>query len=80
VILPLTFMGGVFYSVDMLASPWEEISHFNPIFYMLQAVRYGFLGTADVSIWLSLAVTAALAIPCYLWAQWLFTSGRKLKA
>jgi ABC-2 type transport system permease protein len=69
VILPLTFVGGVFYSVDMLASPWEELSHFNPIFYMLQAIRYGFLGTADVSIWLSLGVTAGLAIPCYLWAQ-----------
>ena len=80
VILPLTFVGGVFYSVDMLASPWEEVSHFNPIFYMLQAIRYGFLGTSDVSVWLALGVTAALSIPCYLWAQWLFTTGRKLKA
>ena len=80
VILPLTFVGGVFYSVDMLASPWEELSHFNPIFYMLQAIRYGFLGASDVSIWLSLGVTAALAIPCSLWAQWLFTTGRKRKA
>lgn len=80
VILPLTFMGGVFYSVDLLPSPWEELSHFNPIFYLLQAVRHGFLGSSDVSVWLSLGVTAALAIPCYLWAQWLFTSGRKLKA
>jgi ABC-2 type transport system permease protein len=80
VLLPLTFVGGVFYSVDMLASPWEEISHFNPIFYFLQAVRYGFLGTSDVSVWLALGVTAALAIPCYIWAQWLFTTGRKLKA
>ena len=67
-------------SVDLLSSPWVELSLFNPIFYMLLAIRYGFLGTADVSIWLSLGVTAALAIPCYLWAQWLFTSGRKLKA
>ena len=80
VILPLTFVGGVFYSVDMLASPWEQLSHVNPIFYLLQAVRFGFLGTSDVSVWLSLGVTAALAIPCYFWAQWLFTSGRKLKA
>ena len=80
VILPLTFMGGVFYSVELLPSPWEELSHFNPIFYMLQAVRYGFLGESDVSVALALGVTAALAIPCYLWAQWLFTSGRRLKA
>jgi ABC-2 type transport system permease protein len=56
------------------------LSHFNPLFYLVQAVRYGFLGTSDVSIWLALGVTAALAIPAYLWAQWLFTSGRRLKA
>jgi ABC-2 type transport system permease protein len=80
VILPLAFVGGVFYSVDLLPSPWEEVSHFNPVFYLVQAIRFGFLGESDVSIWLALGVTAALAIPAYLWAQWLFTSGRKLKA
>ena len=80
VILPLAFVGGVFYSVDVLPSPWEEISHFNPVFYLVQAIRFGFLGESDVSIWLALGVTASLAVPCYLWAQWLFTSGRKLKA
>jgi ABC-2 type transport system permease protein len=80
VILPLAFVGGVFYSVDSLASPWEELSHFNPVFYLVNAIRYGFLGTSDVSIGLCLAVTAALAVPMYLWSQYLFTSGRKLKA
>ncbi len=80
VILPLTFLGGVFYSVEVLPSPWEELSHVNPIFFLVQAVRYGFLGTSDVSVGLCLAVTAALAIPMYLWSQYLFTSGRKLKA
>ena len=80
VILPLAFLGGTFYSVEQLPSPWEELSHFNPLFYLVQAVRFGFLGTSDVSIWLALGVTGALAIPAYLWAQWLFTTGRKLKA
>ncbi len=80
VILPLAFVGGVFYSVDMLGSPWEELSHFNPLFYLVNAIRFGFLGSSDVSVWLSLGVTAAFAIPVYLWAQYLFTSGRKLKA
>jgi ABC-2 type transport system permease protein len=79
-ILPLAFVGGVFYSVDSLASPWQELSHVNPLFYLVNAVRYGFLGTSDASVALCLGVTAALAIPAYLWAQWLFTSGRKLKA
>jgi ABC-2 type transport system permease protein len=80
VILPLTFVGGVFYSIDILPSPWHELSHFNPIFYLVNAVRYGFLGESDVSVWLSLAVTAALAIPAYAWAQHLFTTGKRLKS
>jgi ABC-2 type transport system permease protein len=79
VILPLVFVGGVFYSVDVLPSPWEELSHFNPLFYLVNAVRFGFLGESDVSVWLSLGVTAALAVPAYLWCQYLFSSGRRLK-
>jgi ABC-2 type transport system permease protein len=79
VILPLTFVGGVFYSVDVLPSPWEELSHFNPVFYLVNAVRYGFLGESDVSIWLSLAVIAMLAVPVYAWSLWLFSTGRRLK-
>jgi ABC-2 type transport system permease protein len=80
VILPLTFVGGVFYSVSVLPAPWHELSHVNPIFYLVNGMRYGFLGHSDVSIWLSLGVIAALAVPTYLWAQYLFSSGRKLKA
>jgi ABC-2 type transport system permease protein len=79
-ILPLTFLGGVFYSVDTLPSPWRELSHFNPMFYLVQSVRYGFLGVSDVSIWLALGVTAALALPAFWWSHWLFATGRKLKA
>jgi ABC-2 type transport system permease protein len=80
VILPLAFLGGTFYSVDTLSQPWHELSHFNPVFYMVNGVRYGFTGTGDASIWICLGVTAALAIPAYLYSQWLFTSGRKLKS
>jgi ABC-2 type transport system permease protein len=79
VILPLTFLGGVFYSVDVLPSPWEELSHVNPIFFLVQAVRFGFLGTSDVSVWLALGVTAALAAVCVAWSTWLFSTGRKIK-
>jgi ABC-2 type transport system permease protein len=79
VILPLTFLGGVFYSVDLLPSPWHEISHLNPIFYLLSAVRYGFLGVTDVSVALSLAVTAALAAAMVAWSAWLFRTGHRLK-
>ena len=78
-ILPLTFLGGVFYSVDVLPSPWEELSHANPIFYLVQAVRYGFLGTSDVSVALALLVTGVLAGVCVAWSTWLFATGRKIK-
>jgi ABC-2 type transport system permease protein len=79
VILPLTFLGGVFYSVEVLPSPWEEATHANPIFYLVQAVRHGFLGESDVSVALSLGVTAALAALCVAWSSWLFHTGRRLK-
>jgi ABC-2 type transport system permease protein len=79
VILPLSFLGGVFYSVGSLPSPWEEISHANPIFYLIDAMRYGFLGTSDVPIGLSLAVCAAFAALCAAWSARLFATGRKLK-
>ena len=80
VILPLSFLGGVFYSVALLPSPWHELSHVNPIFYLINAVRYGFLGTTDVPIGLALGVTAAFALAFVLWSAAMFRSGRRLKA
>jgi ABC-2 type transport system permease protein len=79
VIVPLSFLGGVFYSVTKLPSPWRELSHANPVFYLVQAVRYGFLGSSDVSVALALGITAALTAATVLWSTWLFTSGRRLK-
>ena len=79
VILPLSFLGGVFYSVASLPSPWEELSRANPVHYLIDAVRYGFLGQSDTSIWLSLGVTAAIAALSVGWSAWLFATGRRLK-
>jgi ABC-2 type transport system permease protein len=79
VILPLTFLGGVFYSIHLLPSPWQELSHLNPIFYLVQSIRYGFLGTSDVSVLLALAVTGTLAAATVAWSAWLFRTGRRLK-
>ena len=61
VIQPLAFVGGVFYSVDILPSPWHELTHVNPLFYIVDAIRYGFLGTSDVAPAIAISVTAALA-------------------
>ena len=80
VILPLTFLGGVFYSVDVLPSPWYEVSHVNPIFFLVNAMRYGFLGTSDVAIGIALLVTAAMALACAGWTAAMFRTGRRLKA
>ena len=80
VILPLSFLGGVFYSVDLLPSPWEEISHVNPIFFLINTIRYGFLGTSDVPVAIAFAVTLALTLACVAWSATMFRSGRRLKA
>jgi ABC-2 type transport system permease protein len=79
VILPLAFLGGTFYSVEQLPSPWHEVSHVNPVFFLINAVRYGFLGTADASVALSLGVTTALTAVFVGWSSWLFHTGRRLK-
>ena len=79
VILPLSFLGGVFYAVDSLPSPWQEVSHVNPVFFLINAVRYGFLGTSDVPVGIALGVTAALAGVFCAWSAWLFRTGRRLK-
>jgi ABC-2 type transport system permease protein len=78
-IVPLSFLGGVFYSVSVLPSPWREVSHANPIFYLVQAVRFGFLGSSDVPVALALGVTGVLAAATVAWSGWLFASGHKLK-
>jgi ABC-2 type transport system permease protein len=79
VILPLTFLGGVFYSVDRLGAPWEAISHANPLFYVVDAVRYGFLGVSDAGPLLSFGILAAMSAGMLAWAQYLFSTGRRLK-
>src|SRR3712207_250276 len=79
VILPLSFLGGVFYSVGRLPSPWQEISHANPLYYLIDAVRHGFLGTSDVSVGVSLAVGAVMAVVCVAWSARLFATGQRLK-
>jgi ABC-2 type transport system permease protein len=79
VILPLSFLGGIFYSVDRLPAAWELVSHFNPIFYLVQAFRIGFVGEGDVSVWLALAVLVVLAAGLSAWCAWLFKTGHRLK-
>ena len=67
IIMPMTFLSGVFYSVGSLPGFWKGVSHLNPFFYMIDGFRHGFFGTSDVSPWLSLAIVgASLAVVCAL--------------
>jgi ABC-2 type transport system permease protein len=59
VIMPATFLSGVFYSIHSLPPFWQMLSHFNPFFYMIDGFRYGFFGMSDVSPWTSLAIVTA---------------------
>ena len=79
IIMPLTFLSGVFYSIHSLPGFWQTLSHINPFFYMIDGFRYGFFGRADVSVWLSLAVTAGSFICLSALTLSLLKSGYKLR-
>jgi len=65
ILTPLTYLGGVFYSISLLPDFWQTVSHFNPVFYMINAFRYGFLGIADVSLLWSFAIIIAFTVFLY---------------
>ena len=79
-IMPLTFLSGVFYSINSLPPFWKAVSHANPVFYMIDGFRYGFFSRADASPWHSLAVVGGVFIVLALYAQWLLARGYKLRS
>ena len=79
IILPLTFLSGVFYSIHTLPPFWQALTHLNPIFYMIDGFRYGFFGHGDVSPWLSLAIVCGFFIALSLLTLQLIRSGYKLR-
>ena len=79
VLTPLTYLGGVFYSVDLLSEPWRTISHLNPILYMVNAFRYGMLGASDIGIGEAFALICALAAALWLFASYLMRRGAGLR-
>jgi len=80
VLTPLTYLGGVFYSVSLLPEPWRTISLFNPILYMVNAFRYGFLGISDVNVVLCFGVLIALTIIFFAITLWMFIKGTGFKS
>ena len=80
VITPLTFLGGAFYSIDMLPPVWRTVSLFNPIVYLISGFRWSFYGTADVGVGISLAATLAFLVLCLAAVAWIFRTGYRLKS
>ncbi|MEJ7892996.1 MAG: ABC transporter permease [Solirubrobacteraceae bacterium] len=80
VLQPLIFLGGVFYSASLLPEPFETITHFNPLYYMINLVRYGFLGYTEANIALSLSVLTVVAAGLFAFNLRLFNRGYKLRA
>jgi ABC-2 type transport system permease protein len=78
-VLPLTMLSGVFYSIHSLPPLWQQISHLNPFFYMIDGFRYGFFGASDVAPAVSLAVVAVSFALLSAATLWLLRSGYKLR-
>jgi ABC-2 type transport system permease protein len=79
IITPLTFLGGAFYSIDMLPPGWRTFSLFNPIVYLISGFRWSFYGTADVRVGISMSMTVGFLVLCVGVIAWVFKTGFRLK-
>ena len=80
VIMPMTFLSGVFYSIQSLPAFWQTMSHLNPFFYMIDGFRYGFFGVSDASPWLSLGIVGTALAVVSLVAMHLLRTGYKIRS
>jgi ABC-2 type transport system permease protein len=80
IVMPLTFLGGSFYTVDMLPPFWQKATLFNPVVYLISGFRWSFYGIADVSVGVSLAMTLVFLGICLALVWWIFKTGYRLKA
>jgi len=79
IVTPLAFLGGAFYSIDMLPQPWRTISLFNPVVYLVSGFRWSFYGVGDVGVVASLVFTASFMAACSILLWWIFRTGWRLK-
>ena len=80
IVTPLTFLGGAFYSINMLPPLWQKITLFNPVVYLISGFRWAFYGVADVQIAFSVGVTLAFLLACLTFVWWVFKTGYKLRS
>ncbi|CAM5222582.1 Transport permease protein OS=Castellaniella defragrans OX=75697 GN=HNR28_002088 PE=3 SV=1 [Castellaniella defragrans] len=79
IVTPLTFLGGSFYSIDMLPPFWQKVTLFNPVVYLISGFRWSFYGLADVGVWLSLGMTMLFLALCMAIVAWIFHTGYRLR-
>jgi len=79
IVTPLTFLGGAFYSIDMLPPAWRTITLFNPVVYLISGFRWSFFGTSDVGVVISLVMTVGFFAVCLAVVAWIFRTGYRLK-
>lgn len=79
IITPLTFLGGTFYSIKVLPPLWQKVTLLNPVVYLVSGFRWSFFGTSDVSVGISLAMTALFLVLCLAAIWWIFRTGYRLK-
>ena len=80
VLTPLTYLGGVFYSIQMLPDFWQKVSLANPVLYMINAFRYGLLGVSDIDLWFALGLIVLFILALSAYALWLLKRGVGIKA
>ena len=80
IVMPLTFLGGVFYSIKMLPEPWLTVTRANPILYMVEGLRYGMLGVSATSPWVGLGVTGGLFVASLAVTAWMIETGYRLRS
>jgi ABC-2 type transport system permease protein len=80
IVTPLTFLGGAFYSIDMLPPAWRTVALFNPVVYLIRGFRWSFYESSDVSVEVSLAMTLAFFMLCLAVVDWMFKTGYRLKS
>jgi ABC-2 type transport system permease protein len=79
VVTPLAFLGGAFYSIDMLPPFWRTVTLFNPVVYLVSGFRWSFFGTGDVGVGVSLAAIALFLVACLAAVWWIFSTGYKIR-
>lgn len=80
VITPLTFLGGAFYSINMLPAFWQKVTLFNPVVYLISGLRWSFYGVADVNVGISMAMILIFLLLCLATVWWIFKTGYRLKS